>query len=121
MTTDTTAHKHKHYYRQGETNNTTITQLPIVTSTTPSDKLVIVQNDVTSQISVSDLESSTIIPQLELQGRITGSAQAIANNDTGVLIQLGDTINTPKVSPNIYPESNVNNVANGKDNAEDII
>ena len=32
-----------------------------------------------------------------------------------------DTINVPKVSPNIYPESNVNNVANGKDNAEDII
>lgn len=84
-------------------SNKTITQLPIVTSTTPSDKLVIVQNDVTSQISVSDLESSTIIPQLELQGRITGSAQAIANNDTGVLIQLGNTINTSNVTAGSGP------------------
>ena len=84
-------------------SNKTITQLPIVTSTTPSDKLVIVQNDVTSQISVGDLESSTIIPQLELQGRITGSAQAIANNDTGVLIQLGDTINSPNVTAGSGP------------------
>ena len=38
-------------------SNKTITQLPIVTTTTPSDKLVIVQNDVTSQISVGNLES----------------------------------------------------------------
>ena len=28
-----------------------------------------------------------------------------------------DTISVPKARPNIYPESNVNNVANGKDNA----
>ena len=32
-----------------------------------------------------------------------------------------DTINVPKLNPNIYPESNDNNVANGKDNAEDMI
>ncbi len=70
-------------------SNKTITQLPIVTSATDNDKLVIVQNDVTSQISVGDLETSAMVPSLLEVGRIQKiNAQTFFASDEANIITI---------------------------------
>lgn len=82
-------------------SNKTITQLPIVTSATDNDKLVIVQNDITSQISVGNLETSAMQPSLLEVARLQkGTDQTFYASDEANLISL------PSFTTNEYIEVN---------------